>query len=99
MLKALAKNPENRYQTAAEMRADLVRVHSGEAPEAPKVLTDAERTSLMAAPHRRDSAAPQTDPLPRQQLDFARDARSRLGEPLGDRRRGAGGADRRRHGR
>ena len=48
MLKALAKNPDNRYQTAAEMRTDLIRVHSGEAPEAPKVFTDAERTSLLA---------------------------------------------------
>src|SRR6516225_1741342 len=37
VLKALAKNPEHRYQTAAEMRADLVRVHNGETPEAPKV--------------------------------------------------------------
>ncbi|MET0452402.1 MAG: Stk1 family PASTA domain-containing Ser/Thr kinase [Mycobacterium sp.] len=49
VLKALAKNPENRYQTAADMRTDLIRVHSGEAPEAPKVFTDAERTSLLSS--------------------------------------------------
>ena len=49
VLKSLAKNPDNRYQTAAEMRTDLIRVHSGETPDAPKVLTDAERTSLLAS--------------------------------------------------
>jgi serine/threonine-protein kinase len=48
VLKALAKNPDNRYQTAAEMRADLVKVHSGEQPDAPKVFTDAERSSMMS---------------------------------------------------
>ncbi len=68
VLKALAKNPENRYQTAAEMRADLVRVHNGEPPEAPKVLTDADRSSLLSSggPSR---GGPRTDPLPRQSLD------------------------------
>jgi eukaryotic-like serine/threonine-protein kinase len=64
VLKSLAKNPDNRYQTAAEMRADLIRVHSGEAPEAPKVLTDAERTSLLASAPPTDRTPP-TEQLPR----------------------------------
>jgi serine/threonine-protein kinase len=73
VLKALAKNPENRYQTAAEMRTDLIRVHNGEPPEAPKILTEADRSSLMAAPHSSDSTGALTNPLPRQQLDFHRE--------------------------
>ena len=67
VLKALAKNPENRYQTAAEMRADLVRVHNGETPEAPKVFTDAERSSFLSSTAA--GQGPRTDPLPRQRLD------------------------------
>jgi serine/threonine-protein kinase len=70
VLKALAKNPENRYQTAAEMRADLVRVHNGEPPEAPKVFTDAERASLLTSGGGGHGGA-RTDPLPRQVLESA----------------------------
>ena len=73
VLKALAKNPENRYQTAAEMRTDLVRVHNGEPPEAPKILTEADRSSLMASPHSGASAGMQTTPSHRQRLDFVAD--------------------------
>jgi eukaryotic-like serine/threonine-protein kinase len=65
VLKSLAKNPDNRYQTAAEMRADLVRVHSGEAPDAPKVFTDAERSSLLATPARGERTEPIADDEPR----------------------------------
>ncbi len=67
VLKALAKNPDNRYQTAAEMRADLVKVHSGEQPDAPKVFTDAERSSLMSAQpgdHRTEPIDPVGRPQP-----------------------------------
>ncbi|OBK12294.1 Stk1 family PASTA domain-containing Ser/Thr kinase [Mycobacterium asiaticum] len=73
VLKALAKNPENRYQTAAEMRADLVRVHNGEAPEAPKILTGAERKAFMTSS---GHGGPRTDPLPRQNFDATEGERS-----------------------
>ncbi|HZM66612.1 MAG TPA: Stk1 family PASTA domain-containing Ser/Thr kinase, partial [Nakamurella sp.] len=53
VLKALNKNPLNRYQTAAEMRSDLVRALSGQAVQATPLMSDDERTELMrAAPAR-----------------------------------------------
>ena len=42
-LKALAKNPFNRYQTAGEMRDDLIRALQGEPVEAPLVMSADER--------------------------------------------------------
>ncbi len=56
MLKALSKNPANRYQSAAEMRADLVRVRSGQQPLAPMVMSEDERTALLQPA--RDGADP-----------------------------------------
>jgi serine/threonine-protein kinase len=50
VLKALSKNPANRYQSSAEMRADLVRVRSGQQPLAPIVMSEDERTSLLNTP-------------------------------------------------
>ena len=39
VLKALNKNPLNRYQTAAEMRSDLVRALSGQAVQATPLMS------------------------------------------------------------
>lgn len=49
VLKSMSKNPANRYQSTAEMRSELVRVLSGQRPLAPMVMTDDERTTLLAA--------------------------------------------------
>jgi serine/threonine-protein kinase len=49
VLKAMSKGAPNRYQSAAEMRTDLVRVLSGQRPLAPMVMTDEDRTTIMAA--------------------------------------------------
>jgi serine/threonine-protein kinase len=46
-MKALSKNPANRYQSADEMREDLYRVLEGQRPSAPMVMTAADRTDMM----------------------------------------------------
>jgi len=48
VLKAMAKGAANRYQSAAEMRTDLVRVLSGQRPLAPMVMTDEDRTTILS---------------------------------------------------
>ena len=59
VLKALNKNPLNRYQTASEMRADLVRALSGQAVHATPILNEDERTTIMrATPERVGSLVP-----------------------------------------
>ena len=48
VMKALAKNPLNRYQTAGEMRADLQRALADQPVSAEAVMTDAERTQFIS---------------------------------------------------
>ncbi|MDG4773981.1 Stk1 family PASTA domain-containing Ser/Thr kinase [Solwaraspora sp. WMMD792] len=48
VLKALAKNPVNRYQSAGEMRADLLRAASGRPVLATPVLRDDETVAMGA---------------------------------------------------
>ncbi|SNT14675.1 Stk1 family PASTA domain-containing Ser/Thr kinase [Rhodococcoides kyotonense] len=58
ILKAMAKNPANRYQTAAEMRTDLVRVLGGQRPSAPTVMNDEDRTTILGS---MDARQPRSD--------------------------------------
>src|SRR4051812_9705313 len=50
LLKALSKNPTNRYQSAADMRNDLLRSLAGQRVEATPVMGDAEKTAIIGTP-------------------------------------------------
>ncbi|MBB3086293.1 Stk1 family PASTA domain-containing Ser/Thr kinase [Geodermatophilus sabuli] len=49
LLKAMSKNPANRYQSAADMRNDLLRALAGQRVEATPVMNDAEKTTILGA--------------------------------------------------
>ncbi|MGY1637125.1 Stk1 family PASTA domain-containing Ser/Thr kinase [Geodermatophilus sp. SYSU D00742] len=49
LLKAMSKNPANRYQSAADMRNDLLRALAGQQVEATPVMNDAEKTTILGA--------------------------------------------------
>lgn len=55
VMKALAKNPENRYHSAGEMREDLIRAARGQAVMAPAVMDAGDRTQMIGDA---DSTAP-----------------------------------------
>ncbi|MFN2535788.1 MAG: Stk1 family PASTA domain-containing Ser/Thr kinase [Pseudonocardiaceae bacterium] len=80
VLKAMSKNPANRYQSAAEMRSDLVRVLKGQRQLAPVVMTDADRDLML-------------DSGPTVAMRATRAGRRRaepVGGPIEERRRGRG---------
>ncbi|MCX6468197.1 MAG: Stk1 family PASTA domain-containing Ser/Thr kinase [Corynebacteriales bacterium] len=47
ILKAMSKNPANRYQSAGEMRSDLMKVLAGGRPSAPMLLSDEDKTGVI----------------------------------------------------
>jgi beta-lactam-binding protein with PASTA domain/tRNA A-37 threonylcarbamoyl transferase component Bud32 len=61
VMKALAKNPDNRYQTAGELREDLERLRRGEAVSATPILAASNPTQVV---HRQPAAGEPTATLP-----------------------------------
>ncbi|MFT4128002.1 MAG: Stk1 family PASTA domain-containing Ser/Thr kinase [Gordonia sp. (in: high G+C Gram-positive bacteria)] len=53
VMKAMSKNKENRYQSAAELRADLIKVLAGGKPSAPLLMSEQDRAALHDSGARR----------------------------------------------
>ena len=62
VMKALSKNPANRYQSAAEFTADLERVKKGQEVEATPLLPASEATQVIARPQATQVMPPQAEP-------------------------------------
>ncbi len=85
VLKAMSKNPANRYQSAAEMRTDLLRAIAGQRVEATPVMSENDRTAMIApATGTRYRAAPAVVPV------LGPDNRYEEGDEESRRRRGIG---------
>lgn len=56
IMKALSKNPDNRYLTADEMRLDLERILRGEQVEATPLMSSQEQTAMFEAAYSTGSA-------------------------------------------
>ncbi|WBB78267.1 Stk1 family PASTA domain-containing Ser/Thr kinase [Micromonospora sp. WMMD882] len=75
VLKALSKNPLNRYQSAGEMRADLLRAAAGRPVAATPVLREDETVAMGPAPAAAAFPAAAAGPQTRQQ------GPARVGDP------------------
>lgn len=53
VMKAMSKNKENRYQSAAELRSDLIKVLAGGKPSAPLLMSEEDRSALLDSGPRR----------------------------------------------
>jgi beta-lactam-binding protein with PASTA domain/predicted Ser/Thr protein kinase len=62
VMKALSKNPANRYQTAEDMIADLERVRKGQEVEATPLMPAAEATMVIARPQATQVLPPPEEP-------------------------------------
>src|SRR5215207_3728237 len=63
VLKAMAKNPINRYQSAGEMRADLLRAAAGRPVAATPVYSQEERTQIIGGGRRGGTGMLPTEPV------------------------------------